>query len=670
MGSPLGLTDTIKPTQTVSKFSNGGINTGSTTNVNYFPKNSDFYIPTGNGNSAYVESFPLGNANAVDGGNFGDQGHIYNSRYNKVDNMNYVSQDDPDDNVQDPGYTGDYNSIFNESKWYYRPKFSLLGVGESTSTTVEQHTENQSDADLLWEAKGRSSKRHKPDMYDISTNSIIDYTNDPLKPSLKLDPAHFAYLKNFGVYPNNRLVVSRRFPSPVDNDLTSSKLVPLSTIVSWMPDGENNFFSFETGEKWDVHTTTTPIKDLSDMFNKVIGKALPTTPGKEVTGGVGAMFKALPIGGVAEALELTIVNYLLGDGDKPASNFSYDNLHRGNPNFMGESAYRNMNSITSKISIPVKVTYEMKYINGLDPTIVFMDVIQNVLRFSSSQSVFFMSQAGGSNINKFIKNYKEGKWVDSIKIILDAIIHSVTKLVDGIKDIVTNTVEIIKNLDKEKAKNEIRRALSVIARSSLSRYRIEFNRIIPSMTGVSSAPWHITIGNPKNPFFSSGDMIVEGGKVTFGNILGFNDIPTRIDFEFTIRSARNLGIQEIFDKFNIGAGRQYQRDAIKFKVDWNQGRIKDQFVGEPPTDSEVYNDMLANEEAINSTDLLFGTDEESSSSLNPEFYNPDGSLKGSVDDQINNATQYNSLNTGKPIDISDEEFQKEISRLNRLGANK
>jgi hypothetical protein len=194
-----------------------------------------------------------------------------------------------------------------------------------------------------------------------------------------------------------------------------------------------------------------------------------------------------------------------------------------------------------------------------------------------------MSQTGGQNINNFIDLFKKGEWFEAIGIMVDAIIYAVKDIADNVvelvKDIATAGIEFIQG-DPQGASNVIKEALSVISRSSLARYRIKFNQIIPAMTGDSSAPWHVTIGNPKNPFFSSGDMIAEGCKITFGNTLGFNDYPTRIDYEFTIRSARNLGIQEIFDKFNIGAGRQYQRDNVTFKVDWNQGRIKNEIVEE------------------------------------------------------------------------------------------
>ena len=490
-------------------------------------------------------------------------------------------------NPEESGYTGRYNSIFNGTKFFYRPIVDQ--EDQTTDSTTGESTTNVG-----------SGKRHQPDqtgiddLYDISTNSIIDYTQQNQLEALRLRPSDFAYLRDFGVYPNNRLAVVRRFRSPVENDLTSTRQSPISTIVSWIPDEQDDFFSFTTNEEWKQYDTEDPLGDLTDIFNRIFKKATGIDIGGESNGMIGGMANLFPIGGIAEALQTTVVNYFLGDEDSNGTNFRYDNLPFGNPNFMGESAYREMGSIRSEISIPVKVVYELKYINNVDPTIVFMDIIQNLLRFSSSQSVFYISQSGGRNINEFFNKYKNGDWIGAIKIVVDAIVNTVKRLVNDISNIIDTLKEVsigaIKSAtgfltgdgeltDEGQAqinsqRQSILNGLATIGASSLARYRIEFAKIIPAATGAHSAPWHLTLGNPKNPFFSSGDMIVESSEIKMGNVLGFNDLPTRIEFNFTVKSARNLGIQEIFDKFNVGAGRQYQRNTVQFETDFYQGSVK------------------------------------------------------------------------------------------------
>ena len=93
--------------------------------------------------------------------------------------------------------------------------------------------------------------------------------------------------------------------------------------------------------------------------------------------------------------------------------------------------------------------------------------------------------------------------------------------------------------------------------SIINKYKVKIIGVINSLTGTPSGPWHITIGNPKRPIFSSGDMIAEKVTLTLGNVLAFNDLPSSMTLEVEFMSARNLGGQEIFQKLNCGKERSY-----------------------------------------------------------------------------------------------------------------
>ena len=88
---------------------------------------------------------------------------------------------------------------------------------------------------------------HNDSAYDVSITTLIDQTAK--YPSMMLTSAHFAYLKYLGVYPNNRLLIARRFPGPVGNDLTAIKASPLATLVSWV-DNDSDFMDISFGEHW------------------------------------------------------------------------------------------------------------------------------------------------------------------------------------------------------------------------------------------------------------------------------------------------------------------------------------------------------------------------------------------------------------------------------------
>ena len=76
-------------------------------------------------------------------------------------------------------------------------------------------------------------------------------------------------------------------------------------------------------------------------------------------------------------------------------------------------------------------------------------------------------------------------------------------------------------------------------------------------TGLPSGIWHITMGNPKSPIISCGDLILSSSELKLGRELGFNDFPNEFSVEYTLESARERGRDELERIFNAGKGRVY-----------------------------------------------------------------------------------------------------------------
>lgn len=461
-------------------------------------------------------------------------------------------------NPNNPSYSGVYGSMFNGSKFYHRPTAS----GTSNIRSNPQNSLNNQSEDNL---------------NDISTSSIIRYTEQEGLESMRLTPQHFAYNRLRGVYPNNRLAIVRRFPSPVSNDLTSVKQRPISTVVTWIPDDVDNFFSFSASERWSDSAISDPLGEMTDLFNRIFKKATGLDVGKGMSNLIGGLTKKIPIGGFPEAIQTEFLNAFLGDEstNEAGTNFNYRNIVQGNPNFMAQATYREPNSLMASFKIPIKAEYELEYYPGVDPNIVFLDLIQNILRFASSESRFYLSQTGAGKINKFFRKYQDGDWIGAIDMIIDAAINAIKVVASNTGKVIQEGAEALKKWARgeEGISQFLKEGASKLANTSIARYRIEFSKIIPALTGAPSAPWHITIGNPKKPFFSSGDMVVDNVNIDMGNTLGYNDLPTRITLTCTVRNARNLGIQEIFDMFNIGAGRQYQSNTLVTQPDFYQQAV-------------------------------------------------------------------------------------------------
>lgn len=414
---------------------------------------------------------------------------------------------------------------------------------------------------------------------DIKTLSIIKYTEDI--PAMKLKYSDFAFLKNLGVYPNNRLIVARRYDSPVADDLTTlpKTISPISTLVSWVPDN-TDFISTEFGEEWDNSEASFRgiLNDLGkdtmvgDNKDKILGDFL---------GGGGGI---IPLPGFTEGLQYEVFKQL-GMSDLDASNIPY-----GNPNLIRESKKRRTldkekegSGLKCKFKIEMIVEYEQKFINGVDPTTVYYDIIANALTFGTSESQFQFKK--GDNVSEFSAFIDKIGSGDPAKL-KEALLQFITAVSDALGQIGKNILSGIENAknqiipkddkeakqirddadEAEKVKkndalssvaNYLSTIGSKIVQGLVNKYKIRLLGVVNSLTGTPSTPWHVTVGNPRRPIFSSGDMLVESVTITFGKVLAFNDLPSSLKLKFELASARNLGSQEIFTKFNCGKERTY-----------------------------------------------------------------------------------------------------------------
>lgn len=401
---------------------------------------------------------------------------------------------------------------------------------------------------------------HNNDIYDTSIINLVDKTANT---AAQLRPADFAYLKNLGVFPNNRLMIARRFGGPAPDDIYGFKSKPIAVLISWKPTSED-FLDISFGEEWtDAKADFTAV--LNSMGEDLIGKG-------NLGSVAGAGFGAVPLPGWSEGL---IQNLLSSDPinilDESVGN---RRLQVGNPNLIKEAKRRKTidygqagSGLTCKVNIKMTCEYEQKFISGIDPTIAYMDILSNITRFGTSPSVDYGLD---KNFSTKIK-----QWVSNPKLL-------VSDISTGLKNAVESTVEIVREtLDKnlidagkkdsdnefantpkgiaQKAKrvgNKMLDKLTEVLVDSIAKtvqkYEEEVKGIANALTLSPSTPWHITLGNPLRPTFCSGDMLTTDVQLILGPNLAFNDLPSSIKVEFTLTNARNWGLQEIMAKFNTG----------------------------------------------------------------------------------------------------------------------
>lgn len=415
------------------------------------------------------------------------------------------------------------------------------------------------------EYKGvRRSTLHNNTVYDISLINIIEQLSGT---QAELRPSDFAYLKDVGVYPNNRLMIARRFQSPqADNIYKKAKgvSVPMAIMISWKPQGED-FINISFGEEW---------QDANADFKNVLDSLGEDFLGKDLGKRIGGAGAAIPLPGFTEQIQRVVLSKLgvlrEGAADDP--------LPSGNPNLIKMAKRRKTvasesagSGLKCSVSVTMICEWEQKFISGLDPTIVYQDILSRILTFATSNSYTYgLTPKFNDVVNRWMEDPRTilTDMVSYIKEGLKNAKNEIKKLIDGVTSSLSNAKDskeasekakleenkkLLNDLGSDPAQKIIDGVIGVLSKQ-LQKYKIEIEGIARSLSGAPSTPWHITIGNPLRPTFCAGDMYMEQDvKLTLGPTLAFNDLPSSIKAEFTLQNARPWGLQEIAAKFNSGS---------------------------------------------------------------------------------------------------------------------
>ncbi len=448
-----------------------------------------------------------------------------------------------------------------------------------------------------------ASTIHQNDVYNMKTSNIIEKLNEI--PSMKLKMADFAYCKDFGVYPNNRLIVCRRFPNPVSDDLNTVTSQPISTLVSWFSE-EANIIDFSFSEKW-VDADVSFKNVLNDIGGDIGLKKINIELGSALE----AASNLVPLPGVTETFQRRILQAIgiieppPTEAEKAAGKKDTASIiPSGDPNLIKESMVRGLigdspgSGLIGKFTIQVKCKWEQKFISGVDPTFVYYDILRTVLSFGTSDAVFYLGKksnlpAGMKDVIKKLETNPFGLIQDFIKNIISSI-ESVAKDLKAMLDLNKKSEQNAAKKDDSLIANPLDGVQSILkdvattlTSTIAKKYKIPLMGIVTSLTGLASTPWHITIGNPIRPIFSSGDMLCKDVKVNLGSQLSFNDLPSYIECDFTLESARNLGADEIFEKLSSGSLRVSEQASSFFNSDVISNKSK----ATPADSSEGKNDI-------------------------------------------------------------------------------
>lgn len=391
-------------------------------------------------------------------------------------------------------------------------------------------------------------------------------------PALQLRSQDFVYCKKLGYYPNNRLIVLRRFKGGVPDNLfdyfksDSSKLQytqPLATMVTWLnPDEEIIDMTFNENWKTFNESFLNVIKNAKSNYTTSSKKS--ETPKEQKNREVSESYEDL---GTALSLETLISK---DSSFRKEDGVPYTRSDSGNPNLIHQAMKREIGGggLSSEINFSLKFEYELRYNKKIDSSIALLDLISNAMRMGTSESEFKynMPYLKESDI---IKKLINGDMANFTDVFLEKLTQLTKDISQSVKEQLKNATNFLNNVKTSDIKNLANATFKNATTYIISKYRESLKAALSADTGLPSGIWHVTIGNPKAPIISCGDLIITESTLKLGKELGYNDFPNSFEITYKLSSARPRGRQELIRIMNSGRGRLYVYPTAKDNPDYD-----------------------------------------------------------------------------------------------------
>lgn len=409
----------------------------------------------------------------------------------------------------------------------------------------------------------------------------------------------FMYCKHLGKVSNNYMITLRRFPSPVDDfigfignqntddnnhNLISSNPACIGCMVTWLGVSGNEISNIlkynyrmpfkEQQSEWqdsktDADSNTTLLGGLFNAFDKSYQKQY-----LEGRGG--------------ESMNAAFANFGIKLGNPPYTdhrNFKDRNKVYGPIDAVKSTYIRSEEGLVFSQKMTLVFEYELRSYNGINPRQAMLDLISNILNVTYITGSFWgggIKSYGAAQSNIFtnlnVFKCKGGftDFADAMAADLSTIGKSFSSSLgfgEGKFSLAT-------------AWQALKGALNTIGGMLMGGMLNQLGRPQKAMYNslLSPAPigfWHVTIGNPKAPIMSIGNMIITNVQIEHNGPLGLDDFPTGLKVTVDLDRGKPRDIREIEKLYMHGNDRIYSPMSDKvFNMYMNSAQYKEALKGE------------------------------------------------------------------------------------------
>jgi hypothetical protein len=441
-------------------------------------------------------------------------------------------------------------SIFNKSGAV------LLGNSEDPLKVSEWRASN--NVPLIDTPENRQKIRQNS---GYTIKELVEASQQGLLGSAIYSYSDFMYCKYLGQLPNSYLITLRRFPTPVDDyissagigktrkDVRSSNPVPIGEMVTWLNTPGNDIDQIlsysvsmpfdEKAAKWESSgisgdNSSKPLNAASALFDKTYRDQYQKGySGQAVNHYVEKMFPKLGAG-----------------MDPPYSGlFGWQDSNKvyGPVDAVKKVYYRGDQGIDFNHSFKLTFEYELRSYNGINGRQAMLDLISNILNVTYTTGTFWGGGyiGNGAHQNNIFANLSIFKTSGGFTNFIDAFANDVSTIKGKVESNVKANGGILNTI-----KNFLNDLGGMLAGGMLNKLgrpqKSQVNALLsPAPTGL----WHVTIGNPFHPIMSMGNMIIKNTTITHSGPLGLDDFPTglKVEVELDRGKPRDLrGIEMLY----------------------------------------------------------------------------------------------------------------------------
>lgn len=412
----------------------------------------------------------------------------------------------------------------------------------------------------------------------------------------------FMFCRDLGKIPNNHLLTLRKFTRPVGDNINTrlpksdtpynfNQSMDVGRLVTWFGNGDNKlediikynyvatFKQFDSKvEVVDSHED----EESTGIIGKIVNTINPRYNQAMSQGRTGAHNFISQLGG--RYLSTSYANFGRGGQYDRHDIFGmYDHHKVYEPKNTIQSTHVYEGKLTFSQEFTIKFSYKLRAYDNINPRAAFLDLIGNILAVTYRSGTFWggsrmfrgapPNKVGTAKVNAFLDRTFDtlggiGNNLLSGNLDIGGTLGSIW---GAVKQIASDAFNTAKSLALGNTSTKGKSPLQVIGaivkhtglwsgvqgmiKNGLGRPAVY--ALDSLLTGDNVGLWHLTIGNPRNPIMSIGNLIIDKSEITQSGPLGLDDFPTDLMVSVSLKHGRPRDSAEIQKMYTKGSGPIY-----------------------------------------------------------------------------------------------------------------